>query len=169
MNLSPGLTSETSLLLRVLNPSTEKLFCRSTWKLSWLVHISQHWGSKFGVFCFTSALHPQLASFRKYDTPLKTMKQPFQWECLTFCVDRRATNGGVTNRHFVKARVKALYWYGNNPKKSICKELIKMAKRKASPARKKASPTRKKVSAPAIRKKTYKPKKKWWIMNSFPN
>lgn len=35
-----------------------------------------------------------------------------------------------------------------------------MAKRKASPARKKASPTRKRVSAPAIRKKTYKPKKK---------
>jgi len=35
-----------------------------------------------------------------------------------------------------------------------------MVKRKASPTRKKASPARKKVSAPAIRKKTYKPKKK---------
>jgi len=35
-----------------------------------------------------------------------------------------------------------------------------MVKRKASSTRKKASPARKKVSAPAIRKKTYKPKKK---------
>jgi len=35
-----------------------------------------------------------------------------------------------------------------------------MAKGRTSPPRRRASTTRKKVSAPAIRKKTYKPRKK---------